>query len=86
MNTLLMQCFKIDSLCVFGSKLGKGWANLAFLPIFKHLIHKLHILKLCTNNLELNEKCDRKLYEICNLDFYETVKIYNLYAILVSES
>ena len=30
-NTILMQCLKICSLCVFDTKLGKGLVNLIFI-------------------------------------------------------
>ena len=44
-----MQCLKIQSLCVFGTKLGKGLMNLVFIPVFKPHAHKLYILRHWTN-------------------------------------
>ena len=40
-NTILMQCLKISSLCAFAAKLGKGSVNLAFIPGFKPHAHKV---------------------------------------------
>ena len=43
-NTILMQCLKISSLCAFAAKLGKVSVNLAFIPGFKPHAHKLFII------------------------------------------
>ena len=48
-NTILMQCLKIYSLCVFCAKLGKVSVNLTFIPVFKPHTHKLYIWKHCSN-------------------------------------
>ena len=48
-NTILMQCLKIKSLCAFGAKLGKSWMDLAVIPVIKPHTHKLYILRQFTN-------------------------------------
>jgi hypothetical protein len=61
-----MQCLKIQSLCVFGTKLGKGLMNLVFIPVFKPHAHKLYISIHQDLFLWVSLKCVQ-----CNLPFYK---------------
>ena len=46
MNTILMQCLNISSLCPFAAKLGKCSVTLAFIPGFKPHAHKVMLDEL----------------------------------------
>ena len=48
-NTILMQCLKIDFYVCSAQNLGKARVNLTFIPVFKPSTHKLYILRHCTN-------------------------------------